>query len=57
MSLPRAAVFTAKIAALLGAAAIAIAAPITFATGASADDGAPPPPPPTTTTEGHDWSG
>jgi len=57
MSLSRAAVFTAKIAALLGAAAIAIAVPVTFATGASADGGSPPPPPPTTTTEGHHWSG
>jgi hypothetical protein len=56
MSLSRAAVFSAKIAALLGAAAIAIAAPITFSTGVSADGG-PPPPPPTTTTDGHNWGG
>ena len=56
MSLPRAAVFTAKIAALVGAAAIAIAAPISISTGVSADGG-PPPPPPTTTTDGHNWGG
>lgn len=56
MSVSRAAVFAAKIAALVGAAAIAIAAPITINSGVSADGG-PPPPPPTTTTDGHSWSG
>jgi hypothetical protein len=54
MSLSRAAVFTAKIAALLGAAAIAIAAPVTISGGVSADGGETPPP---ATTDGHDWSG
>jgi hypothetical protein len=57
MTLPRAAVFTAKIAALLGAAAIAVAAPIGASTTFVSEGDTPPPPPPTATTNGHTWSG
>jgi hypothetical protein len=51
MSLPRAAVFTVKVAALLSAAAIAVSTPLFAATAASAD----PTSPSTQTTDGHGW--
>lgn len=56
MSWSRTAVFSAKIAGLLTAAGIAVAAPIVGATSASADP-TPAPAPPTATTNGHDWIG
>lgn len=55
MSRSRAAVFTARVAALAGAAAIAIMLPL-FGTSTSVADGTPPPPPPPTT-NGHPWVG
>jgi hypothetical protein len=55
MSKSRAAVFTARVAAFAGAAAIAIMVPL-FGTSAASADGTPPPPPPPTT-DGHPWAG
>ncbi|WP_158073458.1 hypothetical protein [Actinophytocola xanthii] len=56
MSLSRAAVFTARIAAVLGATAIAVGAPIAISSTVSAGD-APPSQAPTATTNGHSWIG
>ncbi len=56
MSNSRAAVFTTRIALLVGTAAIAVALPFLGATTASAGEDTPPPPPPTVTTNGHDWN-
>lgn len=56
MSWSRAAGFSAKVAGLLAAAGIVVAAPIVGATSVSADP-TPPPAPPTATTNGHDWIG
>jgi hypothetical protein len=56
MSRSRAAVFTARVAALAGAAAIAIMVPLFGTSASSAADGTPPPPPPPTT-NGHPWIG
>lgn len=56
MSRSRAAVFTARVAALAGAAAIAIMLPLLGTSTASVADGTPPPPPPPTT-DGHPWAG
>jgi hypothetical protein len=56
MSLSRAAVFTTRIAVLLGATAIAVAAPIAISSTVSAAD-VPPSPAPAATTNGHSWIG
>ena len=57
MSQSRAAIFTTRIALLVGTAALAVALPFLGATSASAgEDPPPPPPPPTATTNGHPWS-
>ena len=53
----RAAVFTTRIALLVGTAALAVTLPFIGATSASAGEDPPPPPPSTTaTTNGHDWN-
>jgi hypothetical protein len=57
MSRSRAAIFTARAAALAGAAAIAFMVPLFGTSAVSGADPTPPPPPPTATTNGHGWIG
>ena len=56
MSNYRAAVFTSRVALLVGTAAIAVTVPFLGATPASAGEDVPPPPTTTATTDGHPWS-
>jgi hypothetical protein len=57
MARPRSAFFTARVAAVAGAAVIAVAIPLLGSTATSGADPTPPPPSTTATTNGHDWMG